>query len=291
MPKTPAGSHFYAFMTVLLWSSAYVLTKVALNHFSAGALGLLRCLIASLALITVWLINKTPRPALRDLPWLFLSGASGFALYLLTFNRGSALLTPTTSCLIVSTAPMLTAIMARIIFREQLTAGGWLAVATAFGGVAILTLRDGEGLSLGGGIYWMSLSALLISLYNIIQRHLAGRCSSLQITAGSFLIATLLLSPFLPEAASELGRAPFSQAAVAVFLGIFPSALAYCLWSKALAEAPRAVTVANYMYLTPFLALLLEYLILKETPDRATLAGGAVILASLLMFTRKGIRK
>ena len=49
--KTGAvSSQWYAFATVVLWSSAFVFTKVALLSFSSTALGFLRCAIASVVL-------------------------------------------------------------------------------------------------------------------------------------------------------------------------------------------------------------------------------------------------
>ncbi len=50
--KTGAvSSQWYAFATVVLWSSAFVFTKVALLSFSSTALGFLRCAIASVVLM------------------------------------------------------------------------------------------------------------------------------------------------------------------------------------------------------------------------------------------------
>ena len=52
--KTGAvSSQWYAFATVVLWSSAFVFTKVALLSFSSTALGFLRCAIASVVLYAV----------------------------------------------------------------------------------------------------------------------------------------------------------------------------------------------------------------------------------------------
>ena len=43
----------YAFATVVLWSTAYVYTKVALVFFTPGPLGLVRCAVASLAFLVI----------------------------------------------------------------------------------------------------------------------------------------------------------------------------------------------------------------------------------------------
>ena len=279
--------HGYAFLTVLIWSSAYVFTKIALAHFTGPALGFLRCAIAATALVAVMLFKGAPRPRAADLPWLALSGATGFALYLLAFNHGSLTLNPTTSCILISTSPIMTALIARACFKESLTAAGWAAIISAFGGVVVLMLWDGS-MTLSLGVFWMLSAALLVSVYNIIQRKLSARYDSLRITAYSFIAATAMLAWIAPEAVNELRSASAKQTGVLIFLGLFPSALAYPLWVKALALAPRTSTVTNYMYLTPLLALLLEYLIMAELPGAGTLVGGAIILGSLILFARKG---
>jgi len=284
-----ASSHYYALATVLLWSSAYVFTKVALERFTVAGLGFLRCAVAAAILAAVLALKKTPRPKAADLPWFLLSGAVGFALYLLVFNRASAWLNPTTGCLVISTAPLITAILARCLFGEGLTALGWVAMVSAFGGVALMMRGEGE-VTFTLGVLWMLLASLLISLYNIIQRKLAAGRDTLTVTAYSFFAGALLLAWGAPGALEECRQTSPGYLAVAVYLGVFPSALAYLLWAKALALASRTSSVTNHMYLTPLLSLLLEYLILAETPGFGTFLGGAVILGSLILFNLKGRR-
>jgi drug/metabolite transporter (DMT)-like permease len=69
-----------------------------------------------------------------------------------------------------------------------------------------------------------------------------------------------------------------------IFLGAGPSALAYLSWAKALSLAPNTSSISNYMFLTPFLALLLEYVVTKDLPGVATFVGGGIIMASLVIF-------
>ena len=56
-------SHCYALCAVLLWSSAYVFTKVALASFTPATLGFLRCAVAALALLC--LAARRAKPAAR----------------------------------------------------------------------------------------------------------------------------------------------------------------------------------------------------------------------------------
>lgn len=282
-------SQIYAAATVLLWSTAYVFTKVSLQYFSAGALGLLRCFVASLCLLSIVGWKKLEFPKARDILWFILSGATGFSFYLITFNIGSSLLSPTTSCIIISSSPIITSLMAIAVFKERLGILRWIATGTAFCGILTMTLWEGT-FSVSKGIFWMLAAAFLISAYNVMQRWLARRFSPLQITAYSFASGTILLLGSLSEALAQVTAAPFSQILLVCFLGIFPSAAAYIFWGKALAAAPKTSSVTNYMFLTPFLALMLEYCILGVFPGIATFVGGGMILAGLLLFTMAGER-
>lgn len=272
-----------AFATVLLWSSAYVFTKVALEQYSVAALALLRCAVAAICLGAALAVKRSPFPGLAALPRFCLAGAAGFALYTLAFNKGSASLNPTTSCIIIATSPIITALLAQLRFKERLSLRKWLAIALAFCGILLMTLWDGV-FAVSEGMPWMLLAALLISIYNILQRSLSRRFTPLLVTAYSFFAGAALLMPFLPEAVRQLGAAPPGQAALVLFLGAGPSAAAYLLWTKALSIAPKTSSVSNYMFLTPFLALLLEYAVTGKLPGAATFAGGGVIIAGLLVF-------
>ncbi len=275
----------YALLTVLLWASAYVFTKVALRHYSSPALGFLRCAIACAVLIAGLRFRKQALPRLPDLPLFLLSGAAGFGLYLPVFNKGMETLNPSTSCILISTAPILSALLARLAFNERLSGLRWLGMAIAFGGVLVLSLWEGT-LRISGGIVWTLGAALLISLYTIIQRSLARRYTALDITAWSFAAGTAMLCGFAPESLEQARSAPVSATALVFFLGIFPSALAYLCWSRALALAPGTSSVTNAMFLTPFLALLLEWVVTGTLPGPGTFLGGALILVGLLVFSR-----
>ena len=148
----------YAFATVVLWSTAYVYTKVALAFFTPGPLGLVRCAVASLAFVGILLARGRARggffvPSARHLPLFAAAGLSGFTLYLLAFNEGSITLNPTTNCIVISTAPILTAALARLFFSERLPVLRWLALALAFGGVVVMN-GGGQGFMLAPGMQY-----------------------------------------------------------------------------------------------------------------------------------------
>ncbi|MFR3458061.1 MAG: DMT family transporter [Bilophila wadsworthia] len=160
--KTGAvSSQWYAFATVVLWSSAFVFTKVALLSFSSTALGFLRCAIASVVLYAVLRCKGVRMLSWRELPRFTLSGALGFSIYLFIFNKGSETLTAATGCILIATAPIITALMASVVFRERLTRLAWIALWLAFLGVLVLMLWNGS-VSINAGVFWMLGAALAI---------------------------------------------------------------------------------------------------------------------------------
>ena len=69
-----------------------------------------------------------------------------------------------------------------------------------------------------------------------------------------------------------------------IFLGVFPSALAYLLWAKALSFAATTSDVTKFMFLTPLLSFVLGYVVISELPGVETWIGGALILSGLALF-------
>lgn len=112
--------HPYAAVTILFWSLAYVLTRLALQHFSAFPLGFLRYLIASCTLAAIAAFTKMKLPRRSDLPWFIFSGGVGFFFYMLAFNQGQAAVTAATGSVVIATVPVITALLARFIWGEKL---------------------------------------------------------------------------------------------------------------------------------------------------------------------------
>ena len=281
--KHQPSSHLFASLTILVWASGFALTKIALDFFSSNSIGFLRYAISTILLLPIIIYKKLPLPALRDIPLFFASGATGFFLYMITFNKGMETLSSATSSILIATAPILTALLAFLLFKERLSLSGWIAVAIEFAGVFVLMLWNGV-LSISIGALWMMAAALLISSYNLLQRRLTRTYSPLQTTAYSIFAGTILLFCFLPETLPQLIKAPSVPLIAVILLGVFPSTVGYVCWSKALSIAKKTSTVTNYMFLTPFFSTLLGFLLILEVPGISTIIGGCIILAGLALF-------
>ena len=279
--------HPYAMTTIVFWSLAYVLTRLALQHFSAFSLGFLRYLVASCTLIAIAIFTKMKLPRKSDIPWFLASGAIGFFFYMIAFNIGEKTVTASTGSIVIATVPVITALLSRLVYKEKLYIYQLIAIVFEFIGVLVLTLMDGV-FSINIGLLWLLLAALLLSIYNLLQRKLTKVYTALQSTAFSIFFGTIFLAVFLPSSIKEVSHAPSSQLVYVALLGIFSSAIAYVAWSKAFAKAKHTTQVSNYMFITPFLTSLLGMMIVDEVPGSSTLLGGTIIILGVLIFNFGG---
>lgn len=287
MKKFRNSFHPYAAVTILFWSFAYVLSRLTLQYFSAFSLGFLRYLIASCALALIALGTKMKLPRLADLPWMIAAGAAGFFLYMITYNQGQAMATASTASVVIATVPVITALFARILCREKLRVYQWAAMAVEFTGVVVLTALNGI-VSVNTGLIWLLMASICLSAYNLLQRKLVQAYTAFQSAAYSIFTGTLMLAVFAPVAVREAIAAPAVQLVYLALLGVFCSAIAYASWTKAFSLAKQTSQVSNYMFITPFLASILGFLIMGEVPDLATLLGGGIILLGVFLFNFGG---
>lgn len=243
----------------------------------------MRYLIASCALGVAAAVTRMKPPAAKDVPWFVLSGCAGFFLYIIAFNLGQATVTAATGSVVIATVPVITALLASLVYRERLSAIQWAAILIEFAGVAVLAL-SGDSLSVNEGLLWLLLAALLLSAYNLIQRKLTRTYSALQSSTYSIFFGTLLLAVFAPGSFREASRAPAPAFLYLAVMGVFSSAVSYAAWSKAFAKADKTSHVSNYMFITPFLTSILGFLIAREVPDPSTLLGGGIILLGVFLF-------
>lgn len=310
--KSSTKSALFAMTTVFLWSSAFPITKIAAQSFAPNALGLFRCTLAALILLGIGYknhLNKPKKPA--HILLFLLSGGLGFTLYMLFFNTGMLTLNSAVASLIIATTPVLTAVGASVLYHEKIRPAGWCAIAAAFGGVAILLLSDiavsgsgtsgsagsgsgitGNEIAMGSGLLFMIGAAIVFCGYNLLNRKLLSMgYTAVETVTWSMVCGALLLMFFLPQTLPQIGQAAAScvpALAAAVYLGAMPSATAYLLWSRAFSLAEKTSDVTNYQFLTPLLSTAMGFAMLGEVPSLSTIAGGLVIIASLVVFSRKG---
>ena len=282
-----AAMHIFASLSTGLWALGYVLTRVAVRHFSTEAVSFLRYGIAALSLMVYAVIRRMRLPRPRDIPLFIFGGAIGFAVYVYLINQGSRTLTASAVSFIISASPVLTALCARVFLREKIGALGWISTLFAFCGVGIITYFNG-GFTFSSGMAWICAAMVLISVYNIYQRKLLLRYSPLEITTYCIVAGAILLSVFAPASIPQLAGASAEGLAVLIALGVFPAGIAYLCWASALSKAEKTSEVTNYMFVTPILTTLLGFLLIGEAPHPSMYIGGAFVLLGVVLVNRRG---
>ena len=278
--------HFYAIITIIFWALAFVFTRLGLQYFDVYSLSFLRYLVASITLLVIIYFIKINKPKKEDMPAFILSGALGFFLYVILFNKGTALVSAATSSIIIATVPVFTALLATFFYKEKLKIYQWIAIGIEFMGILVLTLMNGS-FSINEGVLWLLIAALCLASYNILQRKLTKTYSALQASTYSIFFATIMLCIFLPGSINKAIHAPLIQMLYVLILGVFSSAIAYIAWAKAISLAEKTTYVSNYMFVTPFLTTILGFIMINEIPDKATILGGIIILSGLFIFNKE----
>ena len=114
-------THSLAFLTILLWGSAFPFTRFLGDAISSSALCFERCCISAIVLLIIGKICHIRKPLCeKDLLWFFLSGVLGFSAYFMFFNIGMSTLTSATGSIVTTSSPILTAIGLYTIYHERI---------------------------------------------------------------------------------------------------------------------------------------------------------------------------
>jgi drug/metabolite transporter (DMT)-like permease len=287
VPSSRALPVAAALATVLFWASAFVGIRSAGHSFSPGALALGRLLVGSVILGAVVLVRREPLPPARVLPAIAGIGLLWFAAYSVALNSAERRLDAGTASMLVNIGPILIAVLAGLFLGEGFPRSLLLGLAIGFGGVAVIALADEHrGVSLLGTVLCLAAAAAYATAI-VFQKRAVRHVSPLQLTWLCCCVGALACLAFAPSLVHQLGRAPSSRIAWVVYLGAFPTAVAFTTWAYALAHTDASRLGAT-TYLVPPISILLGWALLGETPAGLAVAGGALCFAGVLVSRRSG---
>jgi drug/metabolite transporter (DMT)-like permease len=146
--------------------------------------------------------------------------------------------------------------------------------------VVLIVLGDSRELGLNPYALFVLVSAIATSFYFILQKPMFSRYRAVEVTAYATWPGTVPMLLFLPGLAGAVATTESTSLLAAVYLGVFPSALAYTLFAFALSLAPITLVTA-YLYSIPVFSLLFSWWILGEIPTLLTVIGGVVAIAGI----------
>ncbi|KQM84553.1 multidrug transporter [Agromyces sp. Leaf222] len=272
-------------VVLVLWASAFIAIRFVGDAVSPGPLALGRQLVGTAALVAVALIRRPPLPRGRTLALIALYGVLWFAGYTLVLNLAERHLDAGTAAMLVNIAPLLVALAAGAFLKEGFPRSLMIGMLVAFVGVVIIATggigahSDPLGIALG------ILAAVLYALGVLVQKVALRSADALSATWVGCAIGAAVLLPFLPQAIGEFGGAPAPAIWATVYLGVFPSAVAFLLWAYVLQRSPAGLT-ASATLAVPAIVVLLSWLLLGELPTLLGMVGGALCLIGVAISRR-----
>ncbi len=273
--------------TLVFWASAFVAIRHLGHDFSPGPLALGRLVIGSICLGIVALGRGFPKPNRSDLLTIVVIGVLWFGVYNVALNEGEQRVDAGTAAMLIQISPVLIALLAAMFLHERFTLYLGLGLALAFGGVALIAFSTSPGGDRDVlGVALCLLSAVVYSISLILQKPLVGRLPAVHVTWLACTVGAIACLPFAGALVQETADAPASSVWWLVYLGVFPTALAFTTYAFAL----RHMTASNLgitTYLVPPITIVMGLVFLSEVPPTMAYAGGALALVGVAVARRK----
>ncbi|MFJ4471446.1 DMT family transporter [Streptomyces sp. NPDC089424] len=280
-PRTQLLAAGAATVTVVLWASAFVSIRSAGAAYSPGALALGRLLAGALVLGAVLLVRGEGRPPREAWRGIAISGVLWFGFYMVALNWGEQQVDAGTAALVVNVGPILIALLGARLLGDPMPPRLLAGMAVSFAGAVTVGLSmSGEGGSSVLGVVLCLLAAIAYAGGVVAQKPALGRASVLQVTTYGCLVGAVCCLPFSWQLVTEAAHAPVTATLNMVYLGVFPTALAFTTWAYALSRT-TASRMGATTYAVPALVVLMSWLALGEVPGLLTMAGGALCLAGV----------
>lgn len=283
--------HLAALFSILVWGITFISTKVLLTDFLPIEILFFRNVMGLIVLKLLYPRRLTGTDIKQEITFAA-AGFCGICLYYLLENIALTYTLASNVGIIVSVAPFFTALVATVIARmkqnydEKIGISFVVGFVLAMGGI-LLTSLNGNTMEVHPfGDFLAVMAALVWGFYsNIMKRITTYGYHTIQTTRRIFFYGILFMIPTLPFFHFQMKLERFSNPIYLfniVFLGIGASALCFVTWNYAVAVL-GVIKTSVYIYLTPFIAVVASYLILKEQITGAMLIGMFFIILGLVI--------
>jgi drug/metabolite transporter (DMT)-like permease len=273
-------------VTVVFWASAFVGIRAAAPYYSPGALALGRLLAGAVTLVVFLLLRREGLPPRAAWRGIVVSGVFWFGLYTVLLNWGEREVDAGTAAMVVNVGPIVMALLAGWLLGEgfpRRLLGG--IVVACCGAVVVGLSMSGDGRASVLGVLLCLGAAVTYAGGVVAQKPALRHASALQATTFGCLIGALACLPFAGQLIAEVADAPAHITLTVVYLGVFPTAVAFTTWAYALART-TAGRMGSTTYLVPAVVIVISGLLLHELPRPLAIAGGILCVAGVAVSRR-----
>ncbi len=291
MEQKKTAGHLAALLTIVIWGTTFISTKVLLVDFQPVEILFFRFVMGFLALTAVYphRLKKTTRA--QEITFAA-AGLCGVCLYYLLENIALTYTMASNVGVIISVAPFFTAILSQMFLKqdEKLKPGFFVGFVIAMAGIILISF-NGVKLHVNPvGDLLALLAAFVWACYSVFTRKISGYgYPTVLTTRRIFFYGLLFMVPALFWFDFRLDLMRFANPVYflnILFLGLGASALCFVTWNFAV-RLLGAVRTSIYIYMVPVITLAASVLILKEPVTWMTGVGMALTLAGLFLSERQ----
>lgn len=279
-------AHLLALLTILIWGTTFVSTKILLVFFQPVEILFFRFLIGYFILLAAH-PRRLGRVNWKQEMTFVAAGFLGICLYYLLENIALTYTMASNVGVIVSAAPFLTAILACLFMKseEKLRINFFIGFVVAMAGIILISL-NGQQLKLNPvGDILAFAAAFVWACYSLLIKKIGSfALPVIPVTRRIFFYGILFMAPALFLFDFQLDMSRFAHAASLfnmLYLGIGASAICFATWTYAV-NILGAVKTSIYIYMVPVITVIVSFLVLQETVTVFSITG--TILAVMGLF-------
>lgn len=293
MENKKTAGHFAALLTIVIWGTTFISTKVLLTDFQPVEILFFRFVLGFLALTAACPRRLKGVTGKQELTFAA-AGLCGICLYYLLENIALTYTMASNVGVIISVAPFFTAILSHLVMKgeEKLRANFFIGFLVAMAGICLISF-NGSALQLNPAGDLLALGAAFVwACYAVLTKKIGsfGYPTILE-TRRIFFYGILFMIPalFLFDFKLDLTRfaAPVYLLNI-LYLGLGASALCFVTWNFAV-KLLGAVKTSIYIYMVPVITVITSVLILHEKITPMAAAGTALTLAGLVISESRAL--
>lgn len=284
--------HLAAFITILIWGTTFISTKVLLIVFSPIEILFIRFVIGFFAL---WIVYPhSLHINLKQEGYFIAAGICGITLYYLFENIALTYTQASNVGVIISIAPFFTVIFSCLFLHEgHPDARFLLGFIIAMSGIALISFGSDAALKINPfGDILACVAACIWAAYSTITKKISSfGYNTIQTTRRTFFYGLIFMLPILAIMGFNIQPAKFFEVQNLLnllFLGLGASALCFVTWNTAVKNL-GSVRTSVYIYMVPVITTATSALILHEQITWQILIG--ILLALLGLFLSENRKK
>jgi drug/metabolite transporter (DMT)-like permease len=289
--KKEMNGHLYAIVTILVWGTTFISTKLLLESIRPIEILFLRFAIGLIVLCLVFPHRLIIKERKQEF-YFAAAGLCGITLYYLLENIALTYTLASNVGVIISIAPFFTAIFAHLFLDgEQLKPKFFVGFAVALTGVVLISYNGYDSLKLNPlGDVLAILAAIVWAAYSVLTKKISSfRHNTVQTTRRIFFYGLIFMIPalFIFDYNPNIPKLiePINLMNI-LFLGLCASALCFVTWNSAV-RILGAVKTSIYIYMVPVITVVTSIIILKEKVTGIAFVGIILTLAGLYLSEKR----